>query len=566
MGTYRAPGQVIDRSYEEANKQIAGSINKYDKIFAIKKEEQRLQMEKNEKLQEKLELNRVNGYDKFNAEVRRVTPKGGFVDNMTPFVENLADEYASLYGKTDPASLKRMNQIMSIPQQAADGQGAMAAIDQKYSKSLGLDKDAPNSINTRLTNHENWSYVDSYHDNDGQIIPNEVGGRLQWRLGESNLNNSVFVNGALEGQDFLKYNGDALSVTDPIVESIMTDLQYENAGVKIVDKTNPKLHTTKTSFKQANDKFRERISDPKLYEPILKNQRTMESFYGSQLLGEVVAIAEAEGEDSEAAKLLYGEDGRPGGGDDPEGIWDANKDGGPWVGSDGKFKVSDTQRKIATMGLIAIASSDHYLKPDEVENQETHLRPTYDKPTYTPTAFDRNVNKSENINLYNDNLKFSKEIANMMGDAAEEDVYVFQEADGTIKEVKKSEMARYSRESYKRQGEQSQSIKGVSGVAARGVKKLADKLNKINESKIDTKNPISKGEYFVNKKGQLAFKDKDGQVQPIENIDLTDPNEINRLLTVQGEEMDKDVFDYYKNKKGGGGSGNESDPAGLGLK
>ncbi|MBC8436726.1 hypothetical protein H8D85_00215 [bacterium] len=551
MGTYRAPGQVIDRSYDEANKQIAGSINKYDKLFAIKKEEQRLQMEKNEKLQEKIELNRVNGYDKFNAEVRRVTPKGGFVDNMTPFVENLADEYASLYGKTDPASLRRMNQLIGIPQQAADGQGAMAAIDLKYSKSLGLDKDAPNSINSRLTNSENWAYVDSYHDQDGGIIPNEVGGRLQWKLGESNLNNSVFVNGALEGQDFLKYNGDPMSITDPIVEGIMTDLKYENAGEKIIDKTNPKLHTITTSFKKANDKFRERISDPKLYEPILKQQNKMETIYGARLIKEVEAIAAAEGKDSEAAKLLYGEDGRPGGDDDPEGIWDANKEGGPWVGSDGKFEVSDTQRKIAIMGLIAIASSDHYLKPDEVSNQQTRLTPTYDKSTYTPTAFDRNVSKSENINLYNDNLKFSQEIAGTMGEDFLYELEVVRLKNGTIKEVKRS-----NRDNVVRENPGSQIIKG-GPTQYKAVEKLANKLNQINESKVDTKNPISQGEYFVNKNGELAFKDKEGQVQSMKNIDLTNSDAINRLLTVQGEGMDGDVFDYFKNKKGGSGSGTE---------
>jgi len=530
MGTYRAPGQVIDRSYEEANKQIAGSINKYDKIFAIKKEEQRLQMEKNEKLQEKIELNRVNGYDKFNAEVRRVTPEGGFVDNMTPFVENLADEYASLYGKTDPASLKRMNQIMSIPQQAADGQGAMAAIDQKYSKSLGLDKDAPNSINTRLTNHENWSYVDSYHDNDGQIIPNEVGGRLQWKLGESNLNNSVFVNGALEGQDFLKYNGDALSVTDPIVESIMTDLQYENAGVKIVDKTNPKLHTTKTSFKQANDKFRERISDPKLYEPILKNQRTMESFYGSQLLGEVVAIAEAEGKDSEAAKLLYGKDGIPYNEDDPEGIWDANKEGGPWVGSDGKFKVSDTQRKIATMGLIAIASSDHYLKPDEVENQETHLRPTYggsggggnSSGSYNKTQLSK-INNAQNEKAYKDNLKFSNEIADMVKEST---------SGGKLS----------------------------LGNRIGAIEKLAKQLNKINKLQAKTQDPEQKGTYMYDKElDGLVFKviggDNDGNTVDYSVLSLTDPNEVNKFLTVNSGMLDEFVYDHYANKQASSGSG-----------
>ena len=65
MGTYRAPGQIIDKSYQVANQQLAAGINKYDKLFAIKKEEQKIQMEKNAKLEEKQELDRVNGYDKF---------------------------------------------------------------------------------------------------------------------------------------------------------------------------------------------------------------------------------------------------------------------------------------------------------------------------------------------------------------------------------------------------------------------------------------------------------------------------------------------------------------------
>ena len=547
MGTYRAPGQVIDRSYEEANKQIAGSINKYDKLFAIKKEEQRLQMEKNEKLQEKIELNRVNGYDKFNAEVRRVTPEGGFVDNMTPFVENLADEYASLYGKTDPASLKRMNQIMSIPQQAADGQGAMSAIDQKYSKSLGLDKDAPNSVNNRLTNSENWAYVDSYHDQDGGIIPNEAGGRLQWKLGESNLNNSVFVNGALEGQDFLKYNGDALSVTDPIVEGIMTDLKYENAGQKIIDKTNPKLHTVKTSFKQANDKFRERISDPKLYEPILKNQRTMESFYGSQLIGEVVAKAEAEGKDSEAAKLLYGEDGIPYNEDDPEGIWDANKEGGPWVGSDGKFKVSDTQRKIATMGLIAIASSDHYLKPDEVDNQQTHLTPTYDNNNSPNSKTPKGANDT-NLNLYNSNLKLAENIyKNLIPEMKDAQGASVQDASGTFT-TNPRDMKFKTLDKTKRND---------------ALNSLASELNSINRKNIDINDPKSKGEWKLGSEG-LVFEYSDGSGEKVkDNFKLTDKDlssvdAINRLLTVTGGGVSETVYNYYsQNSNQGSGYGDE---------
>ena len=197
MGTYRAPQQIIDTGYQEANKQIAFNVNKYDQLYEKRREEQKVQMEKNAKLKEKQDLDKVNAYNKFDDELRRVRPAGGYLDNITPFADNLANEYANLYGKTDSESLRRMKQIMAMPTKLAEGQGAMRAIDTKYGSSLEMEDGAANSVDMVNSSNDNLEYVSNFHDNTGLIMPQEIDGELSWGLEGRTLNNSVFVNGPL---------------------------------------------------------------------------------------------------------------------------------------------------------------------------------------------------------------------------------------------------------------------------------------------------------------------------------------------------------------------------------
>jgi hypothetical protein len=543
MGTYRAPSQIINNKYQVANQQLAENINKYDKLFAIKKEEQKVQMEKNAKLQEKQDLNRVTGYDKFNAELRRVRPEGGFVDNITPFADNLADEFASLYGKTDPASLKRMKQIMSIPTQIAEGQGAMRAMDTQYSASLEKEAGSPGSIDKYQTNNDNWEYVSNFHDNTGKIMPYEVNGQISWGLDDRMLDNSVFVNGAKEGQDFLKYNGDIATVMGGTIEGIQASLKYQDKGKKIIDKTNPSLHTAGVSYKEVNDEYRKQLKNFN-YDKTLNNQKYMSSIF-PQLVNKVQEAA--TNKDSEAAQLLYGKDGVPGGkGEDADRedllglIEDANANVGPWVGSDKNFAISNLQKEIAKQGFYEYGTSDQYMKPDFVETGETKLTP---KPiggggggggdssvSYTKTQLSK-INNAQNEKAYKDNLKFSNEIADMVKEST---------SGGKLS----------------------------LGNRIGAIEKLAKQLNKINKLQAKTQDPEQKGTYMYDEEVDgLVFKviggDNDGNIVNYSALSLTDPNEMNKFLTVNSGMLDEFVYDNYANKQASSGSEDDSDPLGL---
>lgn len=520
MGTYRAPGQIIDKSYQVANQQLAAGINKYDKLFAIKKEEQKVQMEKNAKLKEKQELDRVNGYDKFNTELRRVRPAGGYVDNITPFADKLADEYASLYGKTDPASLKRMKQIMSIPTQIAEGQGAMRAIDTKYGKSLEAEQGSPNSVNYIRSNNDNLEYVINYHNNTGKIIPSEIDGQMNWGLEGRTLDNSALVNGSLEGHDFLKYHGDIADVMGGTIEGIQTAMKYQDQGKKIIDKTNPRLHKTGVSYEAANEEYKKQLSNfnydktlngpgmPKIWDGLI---REVEEEYARDVeSGNMLT--------SKAGLLLYGADRKPGG----EGIdADATAELGPWVGGDDKFSMASRQKEIARQGFYAYGTSDQYIKPNFVETSETKLTPKVEnvvtKPVYN-AAEQSKIIAGEKI--YLENLKLSQEIA---------DLYNTTDS----------------------------STQTISTTRNKGLTKLATKLNKINAQRADTKNPTPEGKFAVNN-GKLVFvpNDEDAVISS-PPINFKDASEINRYLSVNSKQLDDFVFDFYSNQ-GSGGSGGAS--------
>ena len=507
MGTYRAPSQIINKKYQVANQQLAANINKYDKLFAIKKEEQKVQMEKNAKLQEKQDLNRVTGYDKFNAELRRVRLEGGFTDNITPFADNLADEFASLYGKTDPASLKRMKQIMSIPTQIAEGQGAMRAMDTQYSASLEKEAGSPGSIDKYQTNNDNWEYVSNFHENTGEIIPYEVDGRMTWGLGDRRLDNSVFVNGAKEGQDFLKYNGDIATVMGGTIEGIQASLKYQDKGKKIIDKTNPSLHTAGVSYKEVNDEYRKQLKNFN-YDKTLSNQKYMSSIF-PQLVNKVQDAASDK--DSEAAKLLYGADGVPGGkGEDADRedllglIEDANANVGPWVGSDDGFEIAGLQKEIAKQGFYEYGTSDQYMKPDFVETGETKLIPKSSSPS--ATTFDayspsekRDIADERNDKLFQQNNLLAHKIA-----------------------------------------------EGGRG-PVNAAKLLATELNRLNQA-----NPLAKnrrdGKFLVGKDGKVKFQDNTYEEMHPVDVTITDPSSINNILSIYGSKMNTKTYDYFADK------------------
>ena len=535
MGTYRAPDRLVDTSLLELNKQIAGNIDKYDELFAKRKEEQKLQMEKNEKLLREEELARANSYEKWNTELRRTRPAGGYQDHVTAWLQQLGDEYYNLSGKTDAYSLKRMGQLMSIPQQLAEGQGAMMAISKQYGASLDFAAGEAGSVSPELSNNINLKYVIDFHGRKDGIRPSEEGGRVSWNLGGYTLNNNAFVQGALEGNDFIRYNGNLDSVVDGTVTGVKTSIGYDKQGVVVKDLRNPKQiayidNTEKnTVYRNQMRKFS--------WKKTIDNKDYMQTVF-PQLVREVQLayqkdVAAGNQSTSEAGLLLYGEDRKPGGTDKEDldysvrlqqeisGL-DANAQIGPYVGDNNRYSIAALQRDIAKYGFYQRSISDKYMQPDKINTGVTYTnqdKNVVDNRTADEKNFARSVQIPENIRIYKDNLAFSKDIIKTMstkGTWTEDlgDKVISWDVNGRIK----------------------------------GIEKLAKKLNEINQLNIKTLDASQKGTWML-KDNNLVFQpaDPEDDDQIYRDNIIGDANKLNRLLTVAGEGMDKKIFDYYKN-------------------
>ena len=323
MGTYRAPQQLVDTSYQEANKQIAFNINKYDQLYAQRKEEQKERMEKNAELQEKAELAKVQGFDVWNKELKEQRPEYGYGSANNKKIEEWGDEYYELSGKTDKESLKRMAELRGYPKLMAEWYGAARANDEAYTKGLEYGKDEAYGIDYTNSNHDNLLYSAAFHNQTGELTVDEAeNGELMIRLGDLTQNAQTFVDGSMKGNSYLRYNGDVMSTLGGTIEGIQKEIKYLEKGHTLVDKRTGK-QTTDVDWTAANKEYKESLRNFN-YDKTLGNQKYMSSIF-PQLINKVQTAADAD-KTSEAAKLLYGEDGVPGG----EGVnADANMEGGP---------------------------------------------------------------------------------------------------------------------------------------------------------------------------------------------------------------------------------------------
>ena len=83
MGTYRAPGQIIDKSYQVANQQLAAGINKYDKLFAIKSDNMSgllKELKKNDKIKSAFSFGEYH-HISFNEEYKADHLDSGFLNS-----------------------------------------------------------------------------------------------------------------------------------------------------------------------------------------------------------------------------------------------------------------------------------------------------------------------------------------------------------------------------------------------------------------------------------------------------------------------------------------------------
>ena len=532
MGTYRAPQQLVDTSYQEANKQIAFNINKYDQLYAQRKEEQKIRMEKNAELQEKAELAKVQGFDKWNKELSQQRPEYGYGSANNKKIEEWGDEYYELSGKTDKESLKRMAELRGYPKLMAEWYGAARANDEAYTKGLEYGKDEAYGIDYTNSNHDNLLYSAAFHNQTGELTVDEAeNGELMIRLGDLTQNAQTFVDGSMKGNSYLRYNGDVMSTLGGTIEGIQKEIKYLEKGTILEDKRGS-TQTTDVDWTAANNEYKESLRNFN-YDKTLGNQKYMSSIF-PQLINKVQTAADADPK-SQAAQLLYGKDGVPGG----EGVnADANMEVGPWVGSDVEQfgKNAEFQRALATEGFYEIGTSDQYMKPDKPIRTKTtlvNMKPGGNNSnrnggSYTKGEL-RNINDKGNQKLYNDNLKFSQ---------------------GLVKLVNKT---------VTNKGGVGTTVQEMPVEKAAAITKLANKINKINATRVDTQNPVPKGTYKLNEeKNQLYFYPTAADADPYQvDVNWQDPASINRFISVQSKAMDDYVYDYYSDQGGGASQFND---------
>ena len=512
MGTYRAPAPAVDTTFNQLNKIVGESINKFDLLFAEKKKEQKIQMEKNAKIKEKNDLDRANSYANWNKELRRVTPATGFSDENTQQLERWSEEYYSLSGKTDLYSLRRMAQLMSLPGQIANGTGAMTAINKRYTAGKNITGTGAKTIDYNNSDAVNLDFMAAYNDVNtrGNIHTREVGGKIYYELGDQTLDNSAFVEGALEGGNFILYNGSMATAMDPIIKAKQEEIDYK--GQSITDDRSGKTKTIGTSYTEDNERY-DNAMHGQNYEDIMKDDPYMKSIFTEQI--DLLTKEAQKDPKGEAARLLYGDDLKKGeGGDDYTDLLQANNINGvgPWVGSNPDFgDIALRQQEIAKEGFYLYSQKEEFKKPDYVETGIVYKNQTPAKVNppasdYTP-AVDRKINSQRNRDLYQDNQSTSNRIA----------------------------MAAKSKKPGRGVGKASEL--------------LVKELNLINQSPV-FKDNIREGTYAISdgsgkiEKGKVVFLPKEHPDEPeLVNVDLTNPNDVNEILTIEGSGMTPEVYD-----------------------
>lgn len=381
MGTYKAPGQIIDTSLEKINEIVSKNISTFHTLFAQKKKDQAIEMEKNEAIKKQNDLNRVNSYSNWNKNLRRVTPAGGFSADDEAQLEMWAEEFYTLSGKTDAYSLKRMGQLLSLPQQIANGAGAMGVINKKYTAASSISGKGANTIDYTNSINSNLKYMEAYNNVDTRhnIKRYEVDGRLWWSLeGQEDIENNAFVEGAIEGNNFFLINGSIAKSQDAMIKAIKKNQDYK--GVITKDNRDDTKTITYMDYSKSNEEFKETLRSKDQTET-LNNGVYMKSIFPQlvrQLQKAYQKDIDAGGDGGKAGLLLYGEDRLPdlisGGDDDPviseRGVYDANAKVGPWVGSDPEFEdIAEHQRKIAKEAFYEYGTQDEFIKDDRIDTK-----------------------------------------------------------------------------------------------------------------------------------------------------------------------------------------------------
>ena len=348
MGSYRSPERIINRSGEMVNQQVNSLFNEMNSYFKTKQLE-------NEKIKQKNKLNKLKGRKEWQTKLSQTTPEQGFSKEMMRQLRDWGDEYYSLYGKTDSESLRRLDQLLTYPEQLAKTQGVISANMPAYDKAVSMsDPNGPDAVNYNTSWSDGLNILADVRDNNGanftiqEVFGDDGEADLVWSFPDAEGNTKQVNNGEL-----VKYSegGKLMFDVNGNIDNVM--LQYVNGpdgeggwkslidydkGIKDIRKT-PTSKTTSLKFNEKNEQLKQEAYNADM-SSTLGNADLMNSIW-PQLTSYAL---------QNKPELIYGPDGKPGGDDD---LVSVNEDGSPKIwfsGSDNDILAQ--QQKVAKSIMI----------------------------------------------------------------------------------------------------------------------------------------------------------------------------------------------------------------------
>ena len=386
MGSYRSPERIINRSGEMVNQQVNSLFNEMNSYFKTKQLE-------NEKIKQKNELNKLKGRKEWQTKLSQTTPEQGFSKEMMRQLRDWGDEYYSLYGKTDSESLRRLDQLLTYPEQLAKTQGVISANMPAYDKAVSMsDPNGPDAVNYNTSWSDGLNILADVRDNNGanftiqEVFGDDGEADLVWSFPDAEGNTKQVNNGEL-----VKYSesGKLMFDVNGNIDDVM--LQYVNGpdgeggwkslidydkGIKDIRKS-PTSKTTSLKFNEKNEQLKQEAYNADM-SSTLGNSDLMNSIW-PQLTSYAL---------QNKPELIYGPDGEPGGDDD---LVSVNDDGSPKIwfsGSDNDILAQ--QQRVAKSIMIERMFDPAYaatygIQEDRVLQKErgSALTPPKDKSKFT---------------------------------------------------------------------------------------------------------------------------------------------------------------------------------------
>ena len=373
---YVDPKQNINKSLGVINSTIAANQAKFDDVFDDMNKMYAAREAANlaliEQQQEDLAADQANTMAIYNKNMAqseanlRKQSGAGFTDNLNGLLYDQMDRLWEIAGCHTVECDKERNQIYNLPAKLSEGFGAFSVDSKDWCESQQILNGKPGSASMGYTPTGNAAFLNDACKNGSKNISfsydkDDKGNytltsHLDGGEGESyDMNVSEYVQNRVNGTPLFIKNGDPEAIVKEVFKGFESQLPQDT---ELIDQTNPE---DVRKYNVNHDNRLHEIADNKEnWRNTLNNQETMRSVF-PQLLQKVTEASEGTGPYAEQAKkLLYGDKGLPGGGDDLKDLYaDNNAKMGYWV-SNPDWKNRDQLDDIATLGFNLFAPEGTY--------------------------------------------------------------------------------------------------------------------------------------------------------------------------------------------------------------